>query len=368
MINILLVDDSNDKVANIIRALRDFSDTIFVQVVVDFVTAQQYLVQNQYDLLILDIHLPVREGEMPSFSVGRNLLSEIHRKSSIKSPYFIIKITQYSEADDVGSDIWPTIRYTPETDEWKNPLLNLVKHVLKCNLPESRPYEIKPTIFVEGKTDDKLLTEAINLFNPELLEKIFIRSERAAGASWVARQLIAWSHTLKRNADGYIKAVGLFDNDNAGKLALEEVKRVIKLDSAESKTFRSFKLSQSYAKHIIPIKRKGLDLPITLEEMLPESIWKHAKDKEWLENRTNSETLLIDPSKWNKFEVSLKEYLNTIGLSENESIYLLCFKDDCKEEIVKYILSLPIDERKIALSCFEPLIQEMVLYLFPETV
>jgi len=365
MINILLVDDSNDKVANIIKVIREISEKITVDVAIDFVTAQQYLISSHYDLLVLDINLPIRVGEEPSLESGKNLLSEINRKTNIQSPYFIISLTQYSEECSSISDVWQTVKYSPENVDWKSPITNLIKHIVKCGVSESKVSIIKPTIYLEGKTDEKLLAEAIRIFKPELADKVTLRSEKSAGASWVARQVIVWSYSLKRDGAEYIKAIGLLDGDMAGKQAQDEINRVVKNDSAESKTFKTLRLSPTYARHIIPIKQKGLDLPVTLEEMFTSEIWLHAKQNSWLDFRTNSEQLLTNPSKWNNYGISLKDYLLTLGLTEGENLYLLCFKDECKEELVKHIFSLQPDQRKIALSCFEKLVAEISDYFYP---
>jgi CheY-like chemotaxis protein len=365
MINILLVDDSNDKVANIIKVIREISAKITVDVVIDFVSAQQHLISVQYDLLILDINLPIRVGEKPSLETGKNLLNEINRKSNIQSPYFIISLTQYSDECIGISDVWQTVKYTPENIDWKFPIANLIKHIVKCGIAQTRISIIKPTVFLEGKTDEKLLAESIRLFKPELADKIVLRSDKSAGASWVARQLIVWAHNLKRKDTDYIKAIGLLDGDMAGKQAQDEINRVVKLDSAESKTFKVFKLSPTYARHIIPIKQKGLDLPVRLEEMFTSEIWVHARDNNWLDFRTNSEQLLTNPSKWNNYEISLKDYLLTLGLTTEENLYLSCFKDECKEDLTKYILTLELDQRKTALSSFEKLVSDISEYFFP---
>jgi CheY-like chemotaxis protein len=365
MINILLVDDSNDKVANIIKVIREISEKITVDVVIDFVSAQQHLISSQYDLLILDINLPIRFGEEPSLETGKNLLHEINRKSTIQSPYFIISLTQYSDECSSFSDVWQTVQYSPENIDWKSPITNLIKHIVKCGVSESRVSVIKPTVYLEGKTDEKIIAEAIRIFKPELADKITLRSEKSAGASWVARQLIVWSYSLKKNGTDYIKAIGLLDGDIAGKNAQEEINRVVKNNSAESKTFKTFKLSPTYARHIIPIMQKGLDLPVTLEEMFTSEIWFLAKKNNWLDYRTNSDQLLTNPSKWNNYEISLKDYLLTLGLTDEENLYLLCFKNECKVELTKYILELQPDERKKALSCFENLVNEISVYFFP---
>lgn len=363
MIDILIVDDSNDKVANILKVIRELSSDIYVDIAIDFISAQKQLISKQYDLLILDINLPIRNGEEPSLETGKNLLSEINRKPSLKSPFFMISVSQFSDECKDLSSIWQTVNYKAESNEWNKPIIEIIKHIIKCGFKHNVIADIKPAIFVEGKTDEKILKEAIRIFKPDLLELLNIRSESNAGASWVARQIIVWAHSLRKKGN-YIKAIGLLDGDIAGKKASDEVSRVIKDDSAESKTFKLFKLTPTYARHIIPIRQKGLDLPITLEEMFSIGVWEYAKNQSWLEQRSNAESLLTNPEHWNKFELSLKDYLQTIGLTNEESLYLNCIKDDCKEEVAKYILNLPENEKIIVLDSFKKLIDDISNYLF----
>lgn len=364
MISILIVDDSNDKVANIIKVIREYSENIHVDIVVDFVTAQKYLMSKRYDLLILDINLPIVQGDEPNLDVGRNLLNEINRKISILSPYYIISITQYSEVGLDKSNVWQSIQYSPMISDWKDPLINLIKHINKTGITEARLTNFKPTVFVEGKTDEYIFGEAIKLFKPQIFDLIRLKSEKKGGAQWVARQIVAWAFSLKKDSNGYTKAVGLIDGDFAGKGAQEEINRVIRCDSVESQTFKVIKLTPSYARHIIPIKQKGLDLPVALEEMFESPYWEVAMQEGWLEPRNNSDKLLVNPENWNKYETSLKDHLKTIGLTKEENLFLNCFKVDCKEKFVKYILDMDEKNRKIALRSFEKIVEEIYDYFF----
>jgi CheY-like chemotaxis protein len=365
MINVLIVDDSNEKVANIIKVIRNISDDLNINIVIDFVSAQEQLIGFQYDLLILDINLPIRSGEKPSFDIGKNLLNEINRKSSLQSPFYIISLTQFEEATFEMNGIWKTVTYNPETTEWKLPIVELIKHIAKTGLSAKSRLILKPTIFVEGKTDALLIKESINVFKPEMADKIEIKSEKSSGASWVARQIIVWAHALKKVNNEYIRAIGLFDGDSAGKDANDDINRVIKINSAESKTFKTIKLSPKFAKHIIPLRQKGLELPICLEEMFDSLIWSYAKTQNWLTSRTNAETILVNPDKWNKFDLSLKDFLLTLDLTEEEHLYLYQFKDDCKEKLGQYVNQLDEASKRKCLICFEPLVLEINEYLFP---
>lgn len=362
MINVLLIDDSYDKVASVVSVLRGVSENIKVDIVVDVISAQQKLANIKYDLLVLDMNLPIRIGEVPALDAGKNLLEEINRAKSLKSPSYIVTVTQYIDSLIDVSDIWLTLSYSKTSNNWKSPLINLIKHIIKAKIPATQIEDVKPTIFVEGKTDEKILIEAIKIFNPNLLNNIYIKSDKSAGASWVARQIIVWAHSLKKNNSAYCKAIGLLDNDNASKESISEINRVIKSDSAESKTYKIIKLSNSYAKHLQPIFKKGLHLPVAIEEMFPPAIWDHALRNGWMKVRDNAESLLINPNGWNKYELSLKEYVGTLGLEKDEDVYLNVCKNDCKELFANYVITLDVEEKKSAFCCFHKLVDDITTY------
>ena len=196
------------------------------------------------------------------------------------------------------------------------------------------------------------------------IDEIEIKSQKSAGASWVANQIVVWANSLNKNNDGkLIKSIGLLDGDQAGIDANTEINRVVKPDSAGANSFKVFKLKPDYAKNIIPICQKGLIIPITLEELYPPELWKYAETKDWLEERNKMDELLKDPKSWNKWEETLKDYISRIGLSEDELIYLKTFKLSAKEKVVRHIVGMGIKEKTKTLQNFEKLVSEMIKYL-----
>lgn len=359
--DILIVDDSNDKIANIISVIREISPNFNIDTVIDSISAQRKLIEKKYDLLIVDLLLPLRQNEEPIIDGGKNLVLELERNSKLKSPNYIIGITQYQEQTNNFSNIWNVLHYSPSSFEWKNILKRIISHITRATLNTLEKPEIKkPTIFVEGKSDEIIILEAIRLFYPDLESKVFIKSERSAGASWVARQIIIWGSSLtKDNNEKYIKAVGLLDGDQAGNNAKEEINRVITSTSAGSQTFKVIQLSPSYARELISHYKKGIKIPICLEEMLPINYWKIAESKGWLENSQNTNFLLDDPKGWDKMNHSLSSHLFSLGLTNDEMIYLKRFTIQGKEESTKYIASLPNDEKKDLLKNFDNLIKQI---------
>ena len=361
--NILIVDDNNDKIAKIVSVIKAVSENFNIDTVIDSISAQIQLKQTKYDLLILDLLLPIRPNQEPVPDGGELLLKEITRNKTLKTPTIIVGITQFEEYKSNFSSIWKLLFFNDS--KWITELTEIIEHLERSILFTSDlNKQKKSTIIVEGPTDAIIIKEAIQLFKPEFVEKIEIKFQRSSGASWVANQIVVWANSLNKDNDGkLIKCIGLLDGDQAGIDAITEINRVIKSDSAGANSFKVFKLKPDYAINIIPICQKGLIIPITLEELYPPELWKYAESKDWLEERNKMDELLKDPKSWNKWEENLKDYINRIGLSQDESIYLKTFKLTAKEKVVKYIIGMEIDEKTRTLQNFEKIVSDMIEYL-----
>lgn len=347
MISILIVDDDIDKIAKVISCIRAEFEDFNIETAGDAFTAQRKLVGKKYEMLILDLHLPFRKGDIAYNDGGKILLGEIYRNSKIKSPEYIIGLTQFSEYSISFSKIWNVIEYDPNKLDWHEPVIEIISHILKCKRDSSSPVEKRETIFVEGETDKRIISDALQLFYPQLFERVVIKS--CGGAAFVGREVIIWGKSLAKNSEGmYIKAVALLDGDEAGDDAKKEIDRVIFKDSAESKTFKVLQLSKKLTKHIIPLYSKGLLIPITFEELFVPCYWEHAERMGWLENRQSLDSLLANPKLWDKFNIPLKDYITSLQLSKDEMRYTLKFRKEKKDAFCKYIIGLPEDQRKEA--------------------
>ena len=362
--NILIVDDSIDKIAKIVSVIEQVSSNFFIDSVNDSFRAQLKLRYKKYDLLIVDLLLPIRVGEEPAHNGGELLIKEIRRKKVLIPPSLIVGITQHEEYESNFSSIWKLLVFNK--NNWDDDLKEIVEHSYRSRKYESKEIDVKPTVFVEGESDYSVIREAISLFHPDYIDKLDIKTEKSAGASWVANQVVIWAHSLYKinGTNQLIKSIGLLDGDEAGHDAIAEINRIIKPDSTGAGAFKVFKLKPDYAKDIIPLYQKGLVIPITMEELYSIDFWKFAEQQEWLENRSKPDSLLKDPKLWDKMSQSLGDYINSLELTESEKVYLRSFKLSCKEKAVKYILELPIEVQRKVLYNFKSLIDNMIMYLF----
>jgi len=358
----LIVDDSYDKIAGIIAVIRSISADFTVDTVVDFVSAQRKLLKNKYDLMLTDLFLPLVENAEKDSNGGRKLVLELYRNPKLISPDYIVGITQYQELLTGFSKIWPVFYYEPSSDIWKECITETIGHIQKAKAIGTNKRTPLATIFCEGNTDKMIVEESIRLFFPDFTGRIEVKSDKGAGASWVARQIIVWAYSLHGKNGNYVKAAGLLDNDLAGNEAIQEINRKIDNTSAQRQTFKVFKLSPTYARHIIPLYQKGINLPVSLEEMLPYQYWQYAATQGWLEKRHEPVSLLKDSKNWNMLEQSLTEHLSTLGLTTNEQVYLNKVRSECKVHLCDYLLEQTEEKKKEALSCFKPLLDDIIGY------
>lgn len=137
MIKILIVDDTTDKVARITKVLTQLEGVDVSQVTHEsnVHSAKLRLLENVYDLMILDIALPERVDKDVERDGGIKLLDEITERSRFKVPHHIIGITEFSDTFAVASErfsrrLFSIIRYDAASNEWVEPLLAKIRHII----------------------------------------------------------------------------------------------------------------------------------------------------------------------------------------------------------------------------------------------
>lgn len=360
---ILIVDDSNDKIAGILEVIKsNITKEIIVETVLDSISAQRKVENNHYDLLIVDLQLPLRPGNRPIKEGGKQLVYEIERKDNLKSPKYILGTSQYQDCLELFPAIWNTIHYN-NSNEWKKKLVRLIKHIEKVEFKANDSVHISPTIYVEGLTDKDIFNTAVNLFKPHLKDKLIVKSDSNAGAKWVSNQIVAWAHSRVEGTNDNKKAIGILDGDQAGIDAKNEVDRIIKTDSAKRKYYKLILLSADFARGTIPIRAKGLKIPITLEELFPANIWKYAKSKDWLKERPPENIVLENPNDWNRRKESLDDYISKLDIPDSALIYLYTFKNGKKQKFVNYVCQLSKREKREVFTNFTSILDQIESFL-----
>lgn len=358
---ILIVDDSDYKIASIVSVIRRLDEDIRVDSSENVVQALEYLSINAYDLMILDIVLPYRTGDKEIPETSYRLISEIQRNETYYYPNYILGLTQHEGFLELLGGIWPVIKYEQNSNDWIDKLeyiVNILKRRSRYSIVDQ--IDIKPTVFLEGLTDVTYLTHAIRIYRPSLLEKIDIRSDKAAGYNWVKRMIIIWAHSLyQKDVSSYYKALGVFDGDKSGKNAASELNSFVKDNSKMKSTYSVYCLSVSDAKHLMPIVKKGLLVPIEIESLFSFEHWNYAFVNNLTEPISDLEDMISDPRGWDKMNQSFKDYVKLIGLSEEELMYLNKIKFCKKKSFCDYITSIPVTDGYNVFENFIPLIEKI---------
>lgn len=109
---VLIVDDQYDsKVRAASSILRDLGVDTLKHVMCAF-DAMREMASEQYDLLILDLHIPQRLGDDIDPEGGRSLLQYVELNHGIKKPTVILGITAQRDAFDHASDFFKARGWT----------------------------------------------------------------------------------------------------------------------------------------------------------------------------------------------------------------------------------------------------------------
>lgn len=138
MIRILIVDDNDyDKTQGIVKLLKDFdeiNDDNIIEVK-DTGNAKRILKKEKIDLLILDIKIPINNGDESDPEGGRKLLEDIHLDDSIKKPISIVGISSIDDSFNkvettFKEHLWTLLKFDRTSDNWKIGLRNKIQYLI----------------------------------------------------------------------------------------------------------------------------------------------------------------------------------------------------------------------------------------------
>lgn len=188
-----------------------------------------------------------------------------------------------------------------------------------------------PTIAVEGESDKRYLTKAINLFSPTLANMLseqklrILSSQSSGGALQLYDWSVAWCH-----AGFSSRLFLLLDNDSAGKNCKSKLSNNDKVKAKLNAHLMKVILLPlpNYAK---VMAQKRIYLPVSIENMISSDFWTVADTLGWLEDvQARSLREVLTPSL--PADLSLNQYIQNIRteLSENQIYLNKTVKDHCK--------------------------------------
>lgn len=139
MIYCLIVDDEPLKV-DAIRSVIDQEcgpSEVVVEVAGNANEAAMMMRTRGYDLLVMDLNLPVREGAKPSEDGGNKLLRQIGRGAgNLKRPSFLVGVTAFESLaernlSEFHSQGWALVKFEASSTQWEQTVATQCRHVLE---------------------------------------------------------------------------------------------------------------------------------------------------------------------------------------------------------------------------------------------
>lgn len=148
--------------------------------------------KNRFDLLVLDINVPKRNGEPPSRGAGLSVLREISRNATIAPPKYVVGTTQYEDAyDEFGPEfsdqLFSIVLYSQNSDQWKSALIKKVEYIEAV---------LKSHHFSDGKT------YGIDVAIICALEGVEFKAIQRLGFNW---QSLSFQHDETRYISGEVE-------------------------------------------------------------------------------------------------------------------------------------------------------------------
>lgn len=137
MIKILVVDDNSEKIDEIGKIINEFGDIGEDQVNTanNLNDARKYLSNEKYDLLILDMNIPIKIGGDAKNNAGVDLLRDIDKLERINKPSNIVGLTAHEDLKELyecefNISGWILIQYSRISSMWKDQLRNKIQYII----------------------------------------------------------------------------------------------------------------------------------------------------------------------------------------------------------------------------------------------
>lgn len=144
MIRILLVDDDPQKSHNIESMIIDLLPQTGIDIVraATISEATNILSERHFDLMLLDLNLPMRYNSATQPDAGIKFLYHLARRNNIHTPTHIIGLTAFDNLlsehqEHFHKSGWVLLKYEQNSDAWEKVISEKIFHILD-SLPPSK--------------------------------------------------------------------------------------------------------------------------------------------------------------------------------------------------------------------------------------
>ncbi len=177
---ILIVDDESEKLKAIMRVIREIDgiEANDIDITLELNEAKQKLLENKYDLMLLDLNMPEVLGNVPDKEAGINFIEEVMYIDSYKKPRDIIILTAYEELEQKIKENkklkgFHVLKYNERSIEWSEYIKGRVEYILVCEESEkSEEIGADVALITAVKTESEAVKKVFNN-----LEKISIKND-----------------------------------------------------------------------------------------------------------------------------------------------------------------------------------------------
>ena len=137
--NILIVEDDDSKYVRVCDAIKSSraekgTDPVDLVRATTIADSRQYLSARQFDLMILDVRVPIRNHEDPDDNAGIQLLEQLFIDDEYKRPKYVVGLsgveTLYTAASKkFHRHGWILLQYSATDHAWSDALSYFVKHI-----------------------------------------------------------------------------------------------------------------------------------------------------------------------------------------------------------------------------------------------
>jgi adenosylhomocysteine nucleosidase len=146
---LLLIEDVEEKIIEIEKVLK-IHERIKVTKCASLDTARRALLQKKYDLIVFDIFLPLRDGDVEAFDISAELLLEFSKGINCKTEAITITKCDVSDVENMRdfNELGVTVvTFDLDSEKWKDSLEAKINKILSkpkydflifCALPKER--------------------------------------------------------------------------------------------------------------------------------------------------------------------------------------------------------------------------------------